>query len=600
MLMKINHILKCVVVAGLGLLFSSAYAEDLLSDDSSVKRHERKVLLQLTDIGLNKRKFDFSVTYCPHKAKKCQSKGIWSYEVDQNLEDAASAILLKRLNGKRYDALKIKSDKISIETIFENIEVESDLKSFQFDVGNGKAFNNSVESYLNENIAPLMLRLLGKAKDARYQEMADKEKETFLATIAKEESVPVKFIEKLMNSAYVFSLRMDDLSGSVGIDQKERKDSKGRKYMVYDASVSVNANMKLVIYNFDPIEGKFKHYSTVNGRSGTTSSSTDFRNFPMKNMTNKSFHSAFKVAAKASGIAANTNLKDDDNFAVFATVDQLNGNKIESRIGDLEDLRIDAPYELYQQQDGKKVLVGWTKARSVASEKTYKEDYGNYSSKFDLIRGEAEISDSMREYPWTGVFWYVGMANSTLTLTEFEGVNATGGGAYTGLHLGTKLDVGYMFNAPSKVEKWLEFNFNMGFSGGEDLETGIGTFENTSTMSFSLDWLQRKYLGSSGLYWGYKYGLGFASLSGSDTLNGENLSVSGLGLNLGLQTGFQRSANGSYYLNVDYMLPLSTKAKYGESDSEIEYEASLSPVLNITLGATFHMRSIGPLAVFMR
>ncbi len=593
-----KHFVSTIVAVLIAQLSFQVSAEELLADDDTVKRHERKVLLQLTDIGVTKREFHFDVTYCGHKAPKCHKKGAWVYKIGQSLEDEMSNVLLTRLSGKRYDALKIKDKKIAIETIFEKLEIDSDIDNFMFDVGNGDDFIAKAEAYLNKSIAPLMLRLLDKAKDARYQELPDKEKETFLATIAKEESVPIKFIKSLMSSAYVFTLHMDSLTGNVSVDQEEKKDSQGRHYMVYDTTVKVNTNVNLLIFNFNPNLKKFEFYSKVAGRSGSVYASADFDHYPDFGNTVSLFNKAVRLSAKASGLAANTNLKDDDNFAIFATVDQLDGNKIESRIGDVEDLRIDAPYNLYQQQDGKRVLVGWVKARSVATEQTYKEDIGNYSSKFDLIQGEAEISDSMREHPWTGIFWYAGLANSTVTLTELDGQSATGGGAYNALNLGAKLDLGYVFNSASQTEKWLEFNSSFGF-GGEDLKTNIGNFQGTMAVSASIDLVKRSYMGSSGAYWGYKYGIGYSSLSGSRVLDAENLTVSSYGLNLGLQAGYQTSADRSYYINVNYMLPLASGASLGPTDNPVNFDASLSPTLNLTVGATFHLRSVGSLAGFM-
>ena len=563
----------------------------MLSDDSSVKKHERKVLLQLDELGLAQKSFSLPVTYCPHKAKKCHPRGIWTFEIDRALKNALSDVVLNRLNGKRYDSLKIKADKLTIKTIFEEIELDSAVKSFSYDTGSKEDFKNTVVSYLNNNIAPLMIRLLDTAKDARYQEMADKERETFLATIAKEESVPLKFIQKLMSSAYSFSVHLDRLGGSVSINQVERKDSKGRKYMVYDTSISISTNINLFIYSFNPTSQEFEAYSVVDGPSGFVSSSADFKYFPKKHMASGIFERAIRVATKASGIAINTELKEDDNFAIFATVDQLDDSEIKSLIGELEDLRIDAPYIIYQTQDGKREKMGWIKARSVASEKTYKESYANYYSDFELASGDVEIKDQLREHPWTGAFLYIGAAQNTVDVEEIDGNSAKGGGDFAGLNLGAKLDLGYMFNSPGFSETWVELNANL-VTGGDDIEVGGNIYSDTSASSLSLDFVNRSYLSMAGMYWGYKFGFGGISIDGN-TVAGSELKISAYSVNAGIQVALWSSPNTEFYTNFDVMVPFGANSKIDDGD---ELETTISPSVNITVGVAFHIRSLGSLA----
>jgi len=615
--MKSNVVLTVFLM---NLLFSLAQAgqESLLTDAESQKKYERKVQLQLGDMGLISRHVNFPVFFCIEKKEKSADKqlakailgklagncipvGKWEFTISPSLESRIAATVFDRLAGKRYDVLRLKSGKLSLKTLRETIEVDiesdSEIAAFSFETGNFAEFKSSVDGYLNKNIAPLMTKLLSKAKDARYQEMADKERETFLATAAKEYSVPANFIAKLMNSAFVFAVHGENPKGSVTISQ-----TTVNHHLEFSTNVSVDLSTNLAIFRFNPDVGKFEFYKRVSESSGRVSASDHVYTFRPKtaDAINDPFEKSYIVAAKAAGIASNVALKEDDNFAIFSTVDEIDGNRFISVIGENEDLRIDAPYKIYQYIDGKKTEMGWGKARKVAGAETYLNKNADYRSEFDLIGGDMEIKDQLREHPWTGMFWYLGYANSTITLTEFDGASASGGGDYAGLNLGAKLDLGYVFNAPSQSEKWLEFTVNLG-SGGSDLQTEtLGTFENTSALTVSADLVQRKYLGASSTYFGYKYGLGFYSLSGTEVVSSKNLSISSAGLNLGLQAGYSRTPNNTFYINLDYLLPILSNASYGDQNNSVDYEAVLSPAINLTIGATFHLRSTGPLSVFMR
>ena len=585
--MKINNLTFYITILLTHVICTQLSAAELLTDDATVKHHERKVLFQLTDIGIQKRTISLPVTYCPLNAKKnkkikCKPKGHWKYTINQSLEDTASKALLKELNGKRYDSLKIMKGKLAIKTIFENIEIDSNVKNFSYDYGNESDFKNKVKSYLNNNISPLMLRLLEKTNDARYKEMSDKEQETFLSTIAKEESVPLHFIKKLMNSAYVFAFHANKIKGSVSINQEERENKKKKKYLVYDTSISVKSEISLIIFHFDSEKNQFKHYSTVKGQKHSGGSSQDFRKYPTKEKTTRDFNKAFGKIAKPSGSNINYKLKKDENFVIFATVDQLKDYDIKSRIGEIEDLRIDAPYNIFQYQDGKRKEVGWIKARSVASEKSYKKDYANYYSDFDLINGSVEIKDQIKEHPWLGGFLYIGAVTNTISINEIDGKSESGGGTYTGLNLGIKLDMGYVLNKKSFSERWLELNLNFGI-GGDDITLNNNVYSDTTAITLGLDIVQRKNLKSYGWYWGYKYGIGIASLSGKDSSENE-LSVSAPTINLGLQFGFLPSPKREYFTNLDLMIPFAGSAKLGSGDNSNKLDASLSPIIGMTIG----------------
>lgn len=587
--MKYSHV---VFFTSLFLVFffcSSSIASELLAIDVTVKNHERKALLQLTNIGLNTDSVSLSVNYCSLEAKKCQKKKPWRYFIDQSLEDRMSLELLKQLDGKRYDTIKIMNNKISIKSIFDTIEVNSDVEGFYYGAGNESDFKISVSNYLNKKISPLMLRLLDKAKDVRYKEMSDKEKETFLTAIAKEESVPMRFIQKLMNSAYVFSFHVDNIKGYVDIRRREGENEAGNKYLYFSTSVFVKLKFKLIIYNFNADKKQFQNYSTVRGAEISSTFISFSDKYPKHESTVKGFNSAYVKAAKKAGKSINLRLKLDENFAIFATVDQVEGSRLKSKIGEIEDLRIDAPYRIYQFIDGERIQTGWMKARSVASEITYKEDAANYYSNFDLIRGNAEIKDQVKEESWWGGFIFYGVSRHTLTVDEIDNERVTGGGSYLGLNVGVKVDMGYTSNSKKLSEQWAEFYINYGFSGGEDIVFNNILYENTYTLNVGLDIVQRKILKYYGLYWGYKYGFGFSGLSGTDS-NDNQLNIAAGVLDLGMQIGFMASPKSEYFINLDLKYPVITSAAItadGADESGPSMDARLSHMIGMTIGTTF-------------
>jgi len=600
------------LLLGLGVFVSQVFAASVLTDSASQQKYERKVQLQLADMGLKARNATLPVFFCVEgkSAEKklatallgalsgnCVPVGAWDFNISQRLEDQAGDELLKRLSGKRFDILKIKPGKLSLTTLFESIETESNIKDFRFGTGSFSEFKSAVDGYLGENVAPLMTSLLSKAKDARYQEMKDKERETFLATVAKENSVPANFIEKLMNSAFVFASYVDTPTGSVTISQKQKAFG-----IHFSTNVSVNLRSRLAVYRFNPDSGKFDFYKEISEKSGNVSASDRIYPFRPTNAAAiiASFDDSYIVAAKASGIAVNVTLKEDDNFAIFSTIDEINAPQFDTAIGENEDVRVDSPFIVYQYIDGKKTRMGWAKARKVASQKTFKENAVDYKSTFDLVKGEMEIKDQLREHPWSGVLGFIDFGTTTLNVDSVDDVKLTGGGAFSAIRFGAKSDLGYMFNSPAFSEVWLELVFGYG-SGREDITVVGGTagWTDVSVVTGGIDLSFRHHLKSTGVYLGYKFGLGAAQISGTDISSSANDIVirSGLGLNWGAQAGYLLTPNTEVFVNVQGIVPL------GGAEAEIDsvtYNTELSGGVDVNIGFAMHIKSIGGLARLMK
>jgi len=579
------------VLLGMSCLAAVCSAEEL-RDDESQRKYERKVQMQLTDMGMENRRVNVPIMYCALESQRCVPRAAWSFSVNQSLENKATAELLERLSGKRFDLLQVGAEGLSITTLATKVDVQANIAPFKFDTGSYEGFRQQVDSYLDKEIAPLMTEILGKAKDARYQEMQDQEQATFLADIAKEKSVPADLIRKLMNSAFVFSSYAEQSSGSITITE-----AKLAKIAVFNISFSVSTKVKILIHRFNQESGKFERYDEIEGESGLASASDRLiGGFPVQGSSSGLFDRAYITAAKAAGISANTKLKEDDNFSIYGTIDEIEDDRFYSGMGENEDLRIDAPYTIFQTTDEGIKKTGWSKVKTVAASKEYLESPGNYRSEFELLAGDMEYKDQLREHPWTGVFFALGGGSMPYTLEKIDQQPAEGGGTLAGLNLGFKLDMGYLFNSEALSEKWLELDVLLA-GGGEDVKQS-GTLTHTSpSASYYMLSIGHRYNLGSGLYTGFGYGLGEASMRASGINGGDEIDIKSTMFKLGGKLGYMFSPNTEFFANFDYYAPVGSKAEQGSLPTA---DAEVSGGLGVNIGFAFHIRSIGSFATMMR
>ncbi|MDH5302159.1 MAG: porin family protein [Gammaproteobacteria bacterium] len=582
-----------VIACTLSVLFAAnVMAETALQNDDSQRKYERKVQMELADIGMESRRVTSPIIYCSTDDQRCSPRGIWTFEVNKALEAKAAAELLERLAGKRYDLLAIKSDSISITSLSETVDVKANIAPFSFDTGSYDSFKRDVDKYLDAQIAPLLGSVLIKAKDARYQELPDKEKATFLSDIAKETSVPADVIGKLMNSAFVFSFYAHESGGSITITRL----SLGG-LPVFNISFSVSMRVKVLIHRFDAESGKFVVYDEIVGESGSSSASDRVVGvFPIQTSQDNLFERAYMTAAKAAGIHANTKLKEDDNFSIFGTIDEVDGRYFYSNMGENEDLRIDAPYTISQTTDNGKQQTGWSKVRAVADSDLYKTSPGEYRSQFQLVDGAMEYKDQLREVPWTGVFFNIGGGTLPYTLEKIDQDPAAGGGSMGGLFLGVKMDLGYMFNKAAFSEKWLALDLFLG-AGGEDISrNGVVTHTAPTISYYGLSVAHRYNLGS-GLYTGFNYGYGGIDLNAVGKNGAAEIDVKSGAFKLGANLGYMFSPTTEIFANVDYYEPVASTAEQKDAPTA---NADVVGGWAALVGVSFHIRSIGSLASMMR
>ncbi|MEO2068877.1 MAG: hypothetical protein ABGX27_05125 [Desulfurobacteriaceae bacterium] len=576
-------------------LNSSSWAvedESLVQSDETQKKYERKAVLGL-DLGLPKRDLQVPVTYCPPRGR-CQSRGTWYYTIDQNLENEIAKELYDWLITQRFDKVVITPSKAYIITAKEKIGVDNNvMKTFSFDTGNYEDFKASLENYLNEDLSPVVEKLMSSALEQRYQELPETEQETFITEKAKELGIPVEVAKKLMNSAFVFGVYFEPVNPSATYSTQKIRTSRGYK-IVYPTTIEVPSKVKVIIFKFDADKGKFVLYKELDGSSGLgTGESYTYDHRPTNTETEFLFKRSILTSAKATGINVNTTLKEDDNFAIFATVDDVNGTTVKADIGVLEDLRVDAPYLVRENIDGKIETVGFVKARKVF---VNCDERGE--SEFQLIKGKAELKDQLKEHPWTGLFIYtrVGMENYEVTKFDDEDLSA-GGGMFTVVKLGATLDLGYAVNSPLLSEIWFDVNFGLGF-GGDALQfegNGSAFTDDPSYLTLGLGLYKRFYIRNFGLYLapGAEFALEGLSAKGNQTYllyDGEDISVSSFAIKPQVQFGYNFSPNFEIAGYLGWNQPLSTSAKRGD----VDVDAEVSGGLTFGVGINYHIKTVGP------
>jgi len=169
------------------------------------------------------------------------------------------------------------------------------------------------------------------------------------------------------------------------------------------------------------------------------------------------------MSAKATALNLRIKLKKDDNFAIFTPVESARGTKATAKIGILEDLRIDAPYVAIRNINGKQKKVGILKAVDIAD--NCKKDA---ESVFRIIKGSVEKGDTLREFPWSGIFFDIGYGRypSVVIKDEFW----EGDLSMNTLLIGAKSDMGYITSSPDS-EIFLRLVYPLTSSTSANIDT---------------------------------------------------------------------------------------------------------------------------------
>ena len=634
---KFGKVVVGAVVGGLVFTSSAKAVENVsqLYSTQTQKKYQRKAVMGL-DIGLPSRTLPVIIKYC---ANRCRIEGTWNYYISPQIEKGVEKEIYDWLITQRFDKVIISPDEAIIITAGSKEKLPISYgKFFSFDVGSYNEFKKAVEDYLQQ-LSDTVSKLLSSAMEARYEELPEKEKETFITTKAKELGIPVEIAKKLMSSAYVFALYMEPEPGKLGVLNTSTgatlKITPKRKLLggiEYKASFDIPAKAKLLIYKFDPDQKKFVFYKELKGESGAgVGESATYPVYPTQAMTEGLFAKTMVLTAKAVGINLNAQLKKDDNFAIFSTVDKVSGNKIYSKIGVIEDLRIDAPYIVKEFRNGKWENVGWAKARHVAINcyqyitcppgnntcTQEKQSDKNIFSRFDLIKGKVAFKDQLREHPWTGLFLYGGIGIDRCTLNKLEDALTTynfskGGGTFVVGKIGAALDLGYVFNSKFLSEVWLNVFLGIG-GGGDAMESSSAFYWLTSDNSTEspiyytagIGLYKRFYIGATGFYFMLGGDLLYQGMSATLKQNTSyNLVVNSYSFGINAVGGYNLSPDFEVALKLGYNFPISTSASIKENwygSSVYSYDtADVSGGLTALFTLRWHLFTVGPFARFYK
>lgn len=579
-------------------LTATAHAGDkqaAVGADDTQRTYTRKAAIAVSDLGLQKATITLPAELCKPAGKKTKCAAIpggWTFPISPILEAKLSDEIFGWLVTQRLDKIQVQGSAITLRTAGTKQQLRvQHVGGFAFGVGEHQAFVAAADKWLNGRVAKLVGQILAEGVKARYAEMPDRERGTFIQSRAKRLGVPAVMVEKLMNSAYAFLAYFETPTGSGRLTVGTRKVVRNGKIVEvpsFTATVTLATKVRASIYNFAAKERRFLPYSELSGESGTgVSASRSFPTMPNAAQILPVFDESLLVSTRASGINLNTRLKYDDNFAIFFTADSVEGADVGADVGVLEDIRVDAPGVVYRDVDGEKVLVGFMKARDVSLNCADRQP-----TTFSLVSGESEMGDQVREHPWTGLMLTGSAGMTSYSLTSWDKKAATGGGGFVSVLAGLELDLGYAMNKRWLSEVWLDMSGGIGFGGD-----GFSSHNDAAPLLIRFDVGARKrlYLGSSSVYLAPGVDAGLLAMSATD--GDDTQSVSSLSITPVAQLGYNISPNIELTAEFGWGLALSQSGslKVGDNDArEVEVEATGGFQAGLRL--SFHSPVVGPIA----
>ncbi len=572
--------------------------------EASVAQSEREAVFALSRLGLEERDYRFPVTYCPHNADECQQAGYWDVELTQDYADEVLADQMATIVPARYDRIVAKADETRIETATDVFREEGDwMPAYTFGVGGYERFESAVTDYLNAHIAEPLADVLTQARDARYEEMPDKEQATFIKERARETGIPADVLERLVTSAYTFSFFLPEIrDGAFTIYQQQRTRPDGSTYYVYETELEAPVNPRLTVYRFDgerfepmqaidaAAEGVFERIAK--SVSGTASVTRESR--PRQSDAQAVFNEVFAVSFKDSVIALTTRLKEESEaFTVGAPISRVDGGRAEVPIGNQESLRPGAVMVVRRHVDGEEQRIGWTKIREVGDTCLVLPEGERTLSKAQVIAADREVerADLLQEYPYTGVYGRGGLGVET-TEVELGGEGSGASSPTTYLDLGFQGDLGFILNEEALTRWWSNLDVGLGVSSAGDvddreLDAGIGLRARAG--------IERRQHLVQGLYVAAGGDIGVEALR-MDYQEGavsDELSLSSLQLYPRAGLGYHLSPDLKVTGHIGYAFPVWDDYEY---ESGTGPTAELSGGLNASVSVAYHTDFAGPFA----
>ncbi|MBO4711148.1 hypothetical protein J5681_04460, partial [bacterium] len=451
---------KFLLIAFCLISFFSLYAvEDatLIKSDETQKTYERKAVMGFGDIGFMQDSVRIPMRYCEINEKGEGSCIPWSFTINYPLDNKeklkAAKIFYQWTITNRFDKIILGDNEAFMRTKGGEVRIDlgGRIPTFRAGTSDRESFRRHLEHYLNTDVRKVFGNLLDASAEQRYSELSEKEQETFMVTKAKELGLSAAFVKNLLNSSYVFAAHVAPIGGAGRVIRSKHKSVvTGLYYYSFDVEIELSVNVVFMIYRYNYEKKHFEHYGDIVGHSGSISGSTDtaLQIIPTPKQVMSVFNDVFRTAIKAASVNANFELKKDDNFAIFMPVRSTDGKKIESEFGVMEDIRVDHPFEILETVEGKTQRKGFARARDVAV--NCKD--GGKPTIIKVTNGDAEEGDQLREYPWTGLYFNLGLDDNFVYAKGDASSYSDGIGVMLiapGFHLGADVDLGYVMNRPA-------------------------------------------------------------------------------------------------------------------------------------------------------
>jgi hypothetical protein len=584
------------------LLFAESKIENL-SANKTVKKSEREAVVSLARLGMSGYSYNLSVLFCPlppkGKEQKCFPEKSWKGSFSQNEFDKLFATDLNQLVSKRYDIIKFVGSRAFISTATGDLSANiHKTASFPFTKGSEEKFQKRTLEYLNNSS---LEKILSLSTDTRYSEMREVEKMSFLRTKGKENGIPFEVAEKLVNSAYAFSLYYGKIEGSVKIVEEEFE-IHGQKMTRFIVTFDIPADMTLFVNKFDG--NNFSLYKKVetnrsNSIMGQFSPSMikQTGEKPTNRDSKELLTSVFSDLFKENIIALNTKLKEDRNFKIVAPIENIDGSSLEIAMGCQEDIRVDHPFKVIRNKNGDEVELGFFKVRKSGKNCLLMPEEDRENSVASAIKGSFEPFDLALEHPWTGVFATIS-AGTDLTKFSSNDIDLDGG-EFKYTQIGLKADLGYVLNSSALSEVWLDIFGQFGIQKDMNNTQTLGASEITGAGAYGggLEIAKRLNL-FGGIYTDLGFGAGYRiykyDYTPLNSINSHDLEIKYAYADPFAKFGYNFSPNIEIFGKVGYTIPFGVDHSLKYDGEEIidspyfENGIDADGNLNLSFGMAFH------------
>ena len=576
----------------------------IIKSDETQKSYERKAVMGFGDIGFMQDSVRIPMRYCEVNEKGEGGCIPWSFTINYPLDNKeklkAAKIFYQWTITNRFDKIILGDNEAFMRTKGGEVRIDlgGRIPTFRAGTSDRESFRRHLEHYLNTEVKNVFGNLLDASAEQRYSELSEKEQETFMVTKAKELGLSAAFVKNLLNSSYVFAAHVAPIGGAGRVIRSKHKSVvTGLHYYSFDVEIELSVNVVFMIYRYNYEKKRFEHYGDIVGHSGAISGSTDtaLQIIPTPSQVMSVFNDVFRTAIKAASVNANFELKKDDNFAIFMPVRSTDGKKIESEFGVMEDIRVDHPFEILETVEGKTQRKGFARARDVAL--NCKE--GGKPTIIKVTNGDAEEGDQLREYPWTGLYFNLGLDDNFVYAKGDASSYSDGIGVMLiapGFHLGADVDLGYVMNRPALSEFYFRafLGFNVGFEAEYKDENSYSIGEALYWFGGGVGIAKRFYAGGAGFFFAPALD---ASYHG--TLN-DNRNYQHFTLTPQIHLGFSATPSFDFIIKAGWNVGFLTKAESDEYSGIMEDVSSrysgFVHGLYASLDFNFHLPIVGAMA----